>query len=71
LQNYQTMTVSEFLKERNTKIIERYKQLKGNKISSVKAKQIISDEFSGLSVHTIGQIIYNKQYSNSPHKNKP
>jgi len=65
------MTVSEFLKERNTKIIERYKQLKGNKISGSEAKQIISSEFAGLSTHTIGQIIYNKEYSNSPHKNKP
>jgi len=65
------MTVSEFLTERNTKIIERYKQLKNNKISSGEAKQIISSEFSGLSVHTIGQIIYNKEYSNSPHKDKP
>ena len=65
------MTVSEFLKERNTKIIERYKQLKNSKVSSGEAKQIISSEFAGLSIHTIGQIIYNKEYSNSPHKNNP
>ena len=65
------MTVSEFLKERNTKIIERYKQLKNSKVSSGEAKQIISSEFAGLSIHTIGQIIYNKEYSNSPHKNSP
>ncbi|KGO84992.1 hypothetical protein Q765_18430 [Flavobacterium rivuli WB 3.3-2 = DSM 21788] len=64
------MTVSEFLKERNTKIIERYKQLRDDKVSGSEAKQIISSEFAGLSIHTIGQIVYNKEYSNSPHKDK-
>jgi len=65
------MTVSEFLKERNTKIIERYKQLKDNKVPGSEAKKIISKEFAGLSIHTIGQIIYNKEYSNSPYKDRP
>jgi len=62
------MTVSEFLQERNERILERYKQLKGEGIVSAEAKKTISDEFSNLSIHTIDQIIYNKGYSNSPFK---
>jgi len=65
------MTVSEFLRERNSKIVIRYKQLRANKIPAINAKIIISKEFTGLSVFTIDQIIYNKEYSNSPHKDKP
>jgi hypothetical protein len=61
------MTVSDFLKERNSKILERYKQLKTEKHSSTEIKKIISLEFGNLSVFTIEQIIYNKNYSNSPH----
>ena len=65
------MTVSEFVRERNSKIIDRYKQLRAEKIPGGEAKIIISDEHMGLSVHTIEQIIYNREYSNSPYKNKP
>lgn len=62
------MTASEFLKERNRKIVERYKELKTEKISHAEAKKIISDEFNNISVSTIEQIIYNRKYSNSPHQ---
>jgi hypothetical protein len=64
------MTVSEFLSQRNKKIVERYNELKSENTTAVQAKKIISSEFDNLSVHTIEQIIYNKQYSNSPHKEK-
>jgi len=62
------MTVSEFLKERNIQIVNRYKQLRELKMPGTQAKLTISKEFTGLSIHTIEQIIYNKEYSNSPHK---
>jgi len=68
LQNITSMTVSEFLSRRNEKILERYNVLKSEKIASPQAKKIISSEFNELSIHTIEQIIYNKSYSNSPHK---
>lgn len=61
------MRVSDFLKERNLKILTRYNQLKALKHTSTDAKNIISAEFGNLSVHTIEQIIYNKKYSNSPY----
>lgn len=61
------MTVSDLLKERNTKILERYHQLKQLKMKSNDAKKIISTEFNNLSLSTIDQVIYNKNYSNSPH----
>ncbi len=61
------MKLSDFLKERNTKIIKRYSELKGRKMVSIDAKKIISREF-GISHSTIDQVIYNKNYSNSPHK---
>jgi len=64
------MTVSELLKERNIKILERYRQLKANKVPGPQAMKIIRNEFSGISVHTIEQVLYNKNYSNSPLKNK-
>lgn len=59
------MRVSDFLKERNYKIVQRYRELKAT-MSSSEAKKIISSEFSNLSVATINQVIYNKKYSNSP-----
>lgn len=62
------MTVSEFLSQRNTKILERYNELRSQKITAPQAKKIISSEFNNLSIHTIEQVIYNKSYSNSPHK---
>lgn len=62
------MKLSDFLRERNKKIIERYTQLKAQKMLSSEAKRIISSEFGNLSVFTIDQVIYNKKYSNSPHK---
>lgn len=62
------MTVSEFLQQRNETIVERYKQLKREGVASAEAKKTISLEFNKLSVHTIDQIIYNKDYSNSPYK---
>ena len=62
------MTASEFLKERNRKIVERYKELRKQKIPRVEASKIISSEFNNISVSTIEQIIYNKKYSNSPHQ---
>jgi len=62
------MTVSEFLRDRNVKIVARYKQLRADKISAGNAKLILSKEFAGLSIFTIEQVIYNKEYSNSPHK---
>jgi len=62
------MTVSDFLKDRNRKILNRYNELKQQKIPSKKILQNISREFNDLSVYTIEQIIYNKNYSNSPHK---
>ena len=65
------MTVSELLKERNRKIVERYKQLKAGKVPGSEAKLIISREFTGLSIHTIEKIFYNKNYSNSPYEGKP
>jgi len=64
------MTVSEFLKGRNQKIMERYVALRANKIRSSEAKKIISAEFNGISVSTIEQVIYNKSYANSPHDKK-
>ncbi|WP_297333081.1 hypothetical protein [Flavobacterium sp.] len=60
------MTVSDLLKERNRKIVERYHQLKKLKMKSHDAKKIISAEFNNLSISTIDQVIYNKNYSNSP-----
>ncbi|WP_159799436.1 hypothetical protein [Flavobacterium sp. MK4S-17] len=62
------MTVRELLKERNTKILARYKELKEQKVSSGEAKNIIRKEFDNISISTIDQIIYNKKYSNSPLK---
>jgi len=64
------MTVSDFLKDRNRKILNRYNELKQQKIPSKKILQNLSREFNDLSVYTIEQIIYNKNYSNSPHKKK-
>jgi hypothetical protein len=64
------MTVSEFLMQRNENIITRYKQLRLEKITGTEAKQIISAENEGLSVHTIEQVIYNKKYSNSSRGNE-
>lgn len=62
------MKLSDFLRERNKKIIQRYSELKAQKMLSSEAKRIISNEFGNLSVSTIDQVIYNKKYSNSPHK---
>jgi len=62
------MTVSDFLKDRNLKILARYKQLKAEKLESTEIKKIIGREFGNLSVYTIEQVLYNKNYSNSPHK---
>ncbi|KGO91934.1 hypothetical protein [Flavobacterium subsaxonicum] len=62
------MTVSDFLKDRNLKILARYKQLKAEKLDSTEIKKIIGREFGNLSVYTIEQVLYNKNYSNSPHK---
>ena len=64
------MTVSDLLKERNRKIVERYHQLKKLKMKSNDAKKIISTEFNNLSLSTIDQVIYNKNYSNSPFPKK-
>ena len=64
------MTVRELLKERNRKIVERYHQLRKLKMKSHDAKKIISAEFDNLSLSTIDQVIYNKNYSNSPHAKK-
>lgn len=61
------MKLSDFLKERNIKIMRRYSELKSRKMLSNDAKKIISREF-GISHSTIDQVIYNKNYSNSPHK---
>lgn len=61
------MTVSDLLKKRNQKIVERYHQLKLLKMKSDEAKKIISNEFNNLSISTIDQVIYNKKYSNSPY----
>ncbi|OIQ16928.1 MAG: hypothetical protein BM557_09270 [Flavobacterium sp. MedPE-SWcel] len=61
------MTVSDLLKERNRQILERYNQLKQLKMKSNEAKKIISTEFDNLSLYTIDQVIYNKNYSNSPY----
>ncbi len=61
------MTVSDLLKERNQKILKRYHQLKQLKMKSNDAKKIISTEFNNLSLSTIDQVIYNKNYSNSPY----
>jgi hypothetical protein len=60
------MKASEFLKGRNEMIISRYKELKELKTPAAAAKNIISQEFGDLSISTIEQIIYNKNYSNSP-----
>lgn len=60
------MKASDFLKERNQKIFNSYKELRAAKISSSIAKQTISKQYGNLSVSTIDQIIYNKKYSNSP-----
>jgi len=56
--------------QRNENIIARYKQLRLEKITGTEAKQIISVENDGLSVHTIEQVIYNKKYSNSSRGNE-
>lgn len=65
------MTVSDFLRERNRKIVERYNELKMRKIPSDDAKKIISREFNNIAIHTINQVIYNKNYSNSPYTDRP
>lgn len=62
------MTVSELLHIRNTKIVNRYRELKKEKVRSIEAKTMISNEFNNISIATINQIIYNKKYSNSPIK---
>ena len=62
------MKVSDFLKQRNIQILERYRELRQQKIQGALAKKMISREFGNLAIPTIEQIIYNKKYSNSPYK---